>query len=197
MTRAATIALLASSLAITLPAPAAAQIDAATMERDMRDYFAGETSEAWVFLGVGLLTGGVAAYGFTRDSDHAVLQGAAWPLAVVGVIQIAAGIVLFARTPGQVDDLDAQLDADPTAFRTGELTRMQGVNDQFDLLAITEIALMAVGTGLATWGYFDDRPFWTGVGAGLAIQAAAMLVLDLLAATRADHYTASLQAFTP
>jgi hypothetical protein len=196
MTLRLVIAALASA-ALALPAPAAAQIDAATMRRDMHDYFSGETSEAWVFLGTGLLAGGIATYGFTRDDDQAALQGAAWPLAVVGVIQIAAGLVLFARTPGQVDDLDAQLDRDGAAFRTDELTRMETVNDQFDLLAITEIALIVAGAGVATYGFLDDEPFWAGVGAGIAIQAGAMLILDLLAAARADRYTASLEAFTP
>jgi hypothetical protein len=183
--------------ATALPAPALAQIDAPTMRRDMHDYFSGETSEAWAFLGAGVLAGSLAVYGFTRDDDMAALEGAAWPLAVVGAIQLAAGIVLLARTPGQVDDLDAQLDSDEAAFRTEELARMEKVRDQFDLLAITEIALIVAGAGVATYGFLDDEPFWAGLGAGVAIQAGAMLLLDLLASARADRYLASLEAFSP
>lgn len=175
-------------------APASAQLE--TMRADMHDYFDGETAEAWVFLGVGALALGGATYGI-GFSDDPYLEGAGWPVGVVGLIQVAAGLVLLARTPGQVDDLDAQLDSDPSAYRTDELTRMTTVNDQFDLLAIVEVGLIAAGAGLAIWGFLDDEPFAAGLGVGLAAQAAIMLVLDLFAAAHADTYTAALDAFTP
>jgi hypothetical protein len=174
--------------------PASAQVDA--MRADMHHYFDGEAAEAWVFLGVGAIALGGATYGIGFGGDP-YLEGAAWPVGIVGLIQIAAGLVLLARTPGQVDDLDAQLDTDPAAYRTGELTRMTTVNDQFDLLAIVEVGLIVAGAGFATWGFLDDEPFAAGLGLGLAAQAAIMLVLDLFAAARADTYTAALDAFTP
>ena len=188
------VATIFAVLSSAVPAPASAQVDG--MRADMHDYFGGETAEAWVFLGVGALALGGAAYGF-GFSDDPYLEGAGWPVGIVGLIQVAAGLVLLARTPGQVGDLDAQLDTDPAGYRTDELTRMETVNDQFDLLAIVEVGLIAAGAGLATWGFLDDEPFAAGLGVGLAAQAAIMLVLDLVAAARADTYTSAIEAFRP
>lgn len=174
--------------------PAHAQVE--EMRRDMHHYFAGESAEGWVFLGIGTLALGGAAYAAFGTDDEA-LHGAAWPVAIIGAIQLAAGLVLEIRTPGQVDDLDAQLDSAPAEFRDAELTRMEAVAVQFDWLAVTEVALILAGGGLATWALLDDEPFWAGVGIGLAAQAAIMLVLDLFAAARADDYIESLERFTP
>jgi len=183
-----------AAFGLSAPAPASAQVE--EMRDDMHGYFDGETSEGWVFLGVGALALGGATYGIGL-SDDPHLEGAGWPVGVVGLIQAAAGIVLLARTPGQVADLDVQLDDDPAGYRAGELARMEGVNDQFDLLAVIEVGLIVGGAGLATWGFLDDEPTLAGIGVGLAAQAAIMLVLDLIAAARADRYTESLRAFEP
>jgi len=191
--------LLAGLVLLVPAAPAAAQIDAAMMRRDMHTYFDGETSEAYFWLGVGTLAVGSSTLALTL-SDADSLHGAAWPVLAIGVIQAAAGIVLFARTPGQVHDLDAQLDRDAAGFRHDELERIEGVNTEFDVLLWVEAGLCAAGAGLGFYGLArDDRDFdfWTGLGFGLAVQAAVMAIFDGLAAIRADRYTESLHDFTP
>lgn len=176
------------------PSSAEAQVD--QMRADMHGYFGGETTAGWVALGVGVLEVGAAtwAIGF---SDEPYLEGAGWPVGVIGLVAIAAGLVLLTRTPGQVEDLDAQLDSDPAAYREAELERMEGVNDQFDLLAIVEIGLAVVGAGLAVYGLLDDEPFVAGLGLGLTSQAILGFAFDLNAAARADTYTEQLRAFSP
>lgn len=166
------------------------------MRADMHDYFDGETTAAWFALGVGTLALGGATYGLAF-SDNRYLEGAAWPVGIVGLIEVAAGLVLLLRTPGQVEDLDAQLDSDPEAYRAEELERMEGVNDQFDILAIAEIALMAIGVGITTWGLLDDEPFAVGLGIGMTAQFLLGFLFDLNAAARADTYTEQLRAFSP
>jgi hypothetical protein len=175
------------------PPAADAPADTARMRRAMHAYFHGELNEAWAFGTAGIVTvGGGSALLAANDGLY---RGAAFPLAIVGVVQLAAGIVLLARTDAQVAELDRRLDLGKSAFLGLEQPRMQKVRAEFGLLAVTELALMVAGIGLAAYGGArHDHPV-TGIGGGLALQSAAMLAFDAQASTRADTYAAAIDAY--
>jgi hypothetical protein len=201
-------ALIATAIGLARPAaaqeiagaegpPAAPQADAAAQTARMRSamhlYFEGEKREAWAFGGAGVLTaGGGTALFFAKDDFY---RGAAYPVVIVGVIQLAAGIVLLARTDAQVAALDARLDAGKRAFLDLEQPRMNKVRKEFSLLAGIELTLIVAGLGLATYGGAQRDHTLTGIGAGIALQSAAMLTFDMHASTRADAYSAAIGAF--
>ena len=167
--------------------------DTPRMHRAMHAYFDGELREAWAFGGAGVLTLGGGAAMFAAHDDF--YRGAAFPLAIVGVVQLAAGIVLLARTDAQVADLDGRLGRGPRAFLELEQPRMEKVRSEFGLLAVCELALIVGGLGLATFGGARGDHTLSGIGGGLALQSAAMLTFDAHASARADAYFTAISAF--
>jgi hypothetical protein len=180
--------------AATLAAPARAEPVA--MRQAMHDYFAGELAEGWVFAGAGL-AGSAAGAACAFAGQDGVYKGAAWPLVTFGVIQLAAGVVLFVRTDRQVAERDAMLASDPGAFYAFERPRMEPVRREFRWLAIAETALVVVGGGLAAYGGAQREHAIFGFGAGLALESALMLALDGRASARADAYVAALSSPAP
>ena len=169
--------------------------DTQRMRNAMHTYFAGELREAWVFGAAGIVTAGGAAALFAAHDD--LYRGAAFPMAIVGVVQLAAGIVLLARTDAQVSDLDARLDRGKRAFLDLEAPRMQRVRSEFGALEVTELALLVAGLGLASFGGARRDHRLTGIGGGLALQSALMLTFDAHASARAEAYAAEISAYAP
>lgn len=167
--------------------------DAAQMRLDMHTYFAGEKRECLAFGGAGLAAVGLGSGLMSTQSGLA--RGAAYPLLGVALIELVAGVVLFGRTDAQVTHLDAQLTHAPAAFRTAELTRMRRVNAQFRALAAIEGVLMLAGVGLVAVGGIVKEDTATGVGVGLAVQAATLFMLDTFAHDRAISYEEHLRRF--
>jgi hypothetical protein len=169
--------------------------DAATasMRRSMHAYFAGETREAWAFGGAGVLTLGGGGAMFAADDG--LYRGAAFPLVIVGAVELAAGIVLLARTDAQVAEFDRRLDADKRALLSLEAPRMERVQKEFGLLAVAELALIVAGLGVASYGGARGDHTLSGIGGGVALQSAAMLTFDAHASARADTYLTALRAF--
>jgi hypothetical protein len=179
-------------LAVAL-ALAPAALDAPAMTEAMHSYFHGEKWEGPFFAGAGVLAGGAGAFLLAQPSDLA--RGAAWPLLGVGLIQLAAGAVVFFRTDAQVAALDRLLLEDPARYRNDETSRIGRVNTTFRVLIATEIAIAAGGLAAAGAGRVMGSDVVVGIGLGLLAQGLAMLVLDAVAMERADRYTEALDAF--
>ncbi len=162
------------------------------MQQQMQSYFQAEKGESAFFIGFGALAIIAGIVFFTRDVP--ALRGASYPLVLVGLIQVGVGLGVYLRTDKQQADLIAQMQSDRPRFLAEELPRMETVNRNFDLYKIIEIVLLVAGIGLALYGR-NARPLLMGVGAGLALEAAITLGLDLFAEARADRYTEMLRAF--
>jgi hypothetical protein len=65
---------------------------------------------------------------------------------------------------------------------------MAGVSTQFTVLKIVEVGLIAGGATMAYLGWRNGYPRVEGAGIGIAIEAAATLVFDFWAASRAGDY---------
>ena len=163
------------------------------MRREMREYFQGEKAEGVPFVGAGLASFAVGGVLFSRRT--AMARGAAWPVVLIGVIETVAGIVVYSRTDAQVARLDAQLSNDAPGFKRAETTRMERVNTEFDILSWAELGLVVGGLGMTTYGVLAEQDTLTGIGVGIAAQAAVMLMLDLFARERASRYTDALDRF--
>jgi hypothetical protein len=182
-----------SALLFAPVAAAAEPLDQPAMQRELHVHFEGEKAEGVPFMSAGLVAFAVGSFLFSRRT--AIARGAAWPIVIVGVIETAAGLVVYSRTDAQVARLDAQMASDPGGLKKSELARMKRVNLEFVLLKWTELALAVAGVGLTTYGIIRDDDTFKGAGIGLAAQATVMLVLDLFAADRAARYTDALDRF--
>ncbi len=193
--------LIATSLALStilLPTSASAQqvhVEQDRMNRSMEDYFEGERAAGYVFFGQGLVSVGTSAFLFTRQNDMS--RGAAYPVVVVGALEATVGLALMIRTSKQIAVRRRQIAAEPVKFRQDEQKRMNRVIGQFVFLEIVEVASVVTGIGLVTGGELNKKPFLTGIGAGLAVQGAALLGLDFLAERRGKRYLKSIIDFQP
>lgn len=165
------------------------------MTRSMEDYFEGERSAGAVFLGEGLVSMGTSVFLFTRHDEMS--RGAAYPVAIVGTLEAVVGLGLAIRTSKQIAERRAQISNAPAKFQQDERKRMQRVIRQFVFLEVFELASMVTGIGLATAGELNQKPFMTGIGAGLAVQGAAVLGLDFLAERRGQRYLKAIVDFQP
>ncbi len=187
--------LIAIALVVCVATPVRAEepIVARMPERDadpaMRTYFAGERNGGFVLGGMGvagLVAGGVL---YADGGDYA--RGMSYSLLGVGVAHVAAGAFVNLSSAKRVRVFGTSIQREPEAWVVRERKRMRGVSLQFLTLKIVETALIAGGTAVAV-AYKDDRPTLAGVGAGIAIEMAATLVFDIVAARRAHRYRRAL-----
>jgi hypothetical protein len=165
------------------------------MSQVMEEYFAAEKTQAAVFLGIGLAGIGTSAYLFTTDAP--VARSASVPVLVMSLFEVVAGTGVLLRTNAQVAELRVQLERDPAGFRMVERARMAGVMTRFTFVQVTEIALIAAGLGLFSYGKLTHRKGFEGVGVGLAASTSVLLGLDVMAAERGSRYLSALNAFEP
>jgi hypothetical protein len=163
------------------------------MDMQMREYFGGEQSESYVWGAMGAV--GVASGIALALQQERVAHGAAFPLMGIGLLQLALGVGLFVRTPGQVSALADQLQRDPSAFAAAERARMTRVNRGFQWYRPVEQAILVGGAGCVVLGGLNHSEVLIGVGLGTFLEAALMLVLDYFADERAAIYARRLDAF--
>lgn len=157
----------------------------------MEDYFAGEKAGGITLIAMGAAGLGSGGVLLSRDSELA--DGLSYPLLGIGLAHAAAGVFVYVASDRRIDELGVQIARDDKAFANEEYDRMKGVQTQFFVLKIVEGVLIAGGVGLAIYADRDDRPTLSGVGAGIAIEAAATVVFDFIAARRAAGYVDKLE----
>jgi hypothetical protein len=153
----------------------------------MLSYFTAEKQESLLFILVGLIAIGLGIWLWMNGHR---LRSMAFPLVAVAAIQIVVGASVYMRTDGQVAALSVQREAAPAVMQTDEKARMAIVMKNFGLYKIIEIVLLGIGIALVLFMRSSDMA--VGIGAGLIIQSAFMLTLDMFAEFRAETYIAAL-----
>lgn len=176
--------------AVAPPAQPMAQ-PVSALQHDMHDYFRAELRGGIVLMAMGAPA--VALGGGLLTHDSALWRGVAYPLLVIGGLELLGGLFFAARTPAQVRKLDAGLGHSPQAAQAAELARMRRVNKQFTAIQVFEVVLMAGGIVTAAVGSAYKQDTVTGVGLGLSTEAAGLLLFDIFAARRALRFTESLE----
>jgi hypothetical protein len=176
---------------LVLAAPIAAAGDAPSDPAvPMQEYFDGEKRGGLWLLAMGAAGVGSGAYLHSRDTDRAT--GASYSLIGFGAVHLLAGGYVYFASDRRIDAFRRDIDADPGAFVDRERQRVRGVETQFLVLKIVEGVMIAGGIGLAVYGEREDEPTLTGVGVGVAIEAGATLLFDIVASRRAGRYRRAL-----
>ena len=144
-------------------------------------------------MGVGVVAVGIAAYALFASQD-AVLRGAAWPLALVALIQLSVGGGGYVRSPKDIARVQQIVKAEPKRVRSEEIPRMDVVMKNFVLYRWIEIALLVAAILLCAFA--PAASAWRGVGIGLLVQAGLMLALDFFAEQRGSVYLGWLRTLT-
>ena len=163
------------------------------MSGDMRSYYGGERTSAYVVATLALLSVGGGAVLVTRDSDFE--RGLGWPLVALGAIEGIGAIVYAFQVGAEIRHYQGALDRDAAAYRREELEHMRGTTSRFVFYRLTELGLALGGVGVATYGFVANADTWKGVGVGVAAIALPFLVIDTINDARAARYTEHVRGF--
>ena len=153
------------------------------MIKEMTDYFAGEKQESLLFIAVGLVAIGVAAWLWMNGHR---LRMMAVPLVIVALMQLVVGSTVYLRTESQMQGLVAQSQSAPAQFKQDEVSRMQTVMKNFNIYKTIEMMLLVLGVCLIA--FLQRFDIAAGIGAGLVLQAGFTLALDMFAEARGQDY---------
>ena len=162
---------------------------AAEVQDGMARYFAGERAESALLL---LCAAAAAALSGWLVAVRSPYRAMAWPLLLIGLVQLVVGATIFLRTRAQAARLAERLRSSPSTYKTEETSRMRRVQRRFVLYKRIEIVLLALGLAFASVeGY--GRTLYA-VGMGLMLEAGLMLALDLVAERRGQRYLETVVA---
>lgn len=149
-------------------------------------YFGGERAAGLVLIGIAAVAIEVAVTVW-RKSGTVQANSAAVVLALVAAIQLIVGGVVFVRAPQQqAEVVRAVQEGDRPRILSQEIPRLKQVVERFAVYRWIEIGLLVFAVAAVLFARSGSR--WRGVGAGLAPQAALMLLFDHLAEQRAQAY---------
>jgi hypothetical protein len=149
------------------------------------DYFNAEKFESIFFISAGIIATLIGLY-FWFWIKESYFKGMAIALFFIALIQLVVGGTVYVRSPKDIIRVNEMIQNTPEKIQTEEIPRMVSVMKNFQLYRYIEIALICVGVFLFI--YFSKHLFWKGLGLGLAIQSALMLVLDFFAEKRGFEY---------
>lgn len=172
-------------------------------KNDIERYFTAEKNDARIFIIIGITSIVIAILGFLIYKSQA-WKGAALPLIVIGLIQIAVGYSAFKRSDDDRMRMVYAYDMNPSEIKSFELPRMNVVNKNFTTYRLLELGLVIGGLMLVFYNSFFSLPeykqeeeysFSHGLGIALAIQAVILLSTDFFAEKRAAKYTTQIKSY--
>lgn len=150
-------------------------------------YFTEEKISAIVMIILGSISLVLAIF-FLLLIKYSFFKGMAFPLLLIGIIQITVGITIVLKTPGDIIRVEYHMNNEPDKLRSEEFPRMEKVQQNFIIYKCIEIALILLGVILIVGFYNSSQTFWKGLGVGLLLQAGLIFTLDLIAEKRAETY---------
>lgn len=155
----------------------------------IREYFAGEKSEAALILLAGMAALAAALWlWFSIREPFA--RGLAAALLLVAVLGLGVGGTVYFRSDAQAQQLVELRRAEPARFDAEEGPRIRQVVKSFGLYRIA----YAVAVILAlVFVFVLGRPMFHGLAVGLLILAALGFTVDFYAETRAHDYLRALE----
>ncbi|MBX3724111.1 MAG: hypothetical protein KF713_19850 [Turneriella sp.] len=163
------------------------------MRDAMRTYFEKEKTAALIGIGGAIAAGGTGGYLATQGD---LAKGIGYSLIGIGVIGLVVGGSVYLRTDNQLAKLEKQLETTPREYKTFEGARMERVITQFTILKIAELSIFAGGVATTVVGTTQKAELTTGIGIGLMLDAALLLLFDYFADARAQVYMQQIRDFT-
>ena len=161
----------------------------------MKSFYQEEKLSGLGWGGVGLVSAGVGTGFFFAQSQF--LQGMAYPLVIIGGIQIIYGIFLLAASDGRIAKFSKEINQDPYAYVERTTKQLKRQVFLFTLIGWFELLVSTAGIGMVAGGMVANMPVVAGVGLGLLIKGVTMYILDLQARVRYDRQQNNLARYLP
>lgn len=150
-------------------------------------YFTEEKIESLFFIIVGI-SAIFLAFIFWFIIKYSFYKGLAFPLFMIGLIQLVVGTTVYIRSPKDIIKIEQIIKEEPQKILSEELPRTEIVMKNFTVYKVIEMAVILAGIVLFMLFYNSHQLFWKGVGLGLMIQSSLMLILDFIAEKRLENY---------
>lgn len=157
-------------------------------------YFTEEKIESLFFLLIGI-SSILLALIFLFIIKYSLYKGLAYPLLLIGILQVVVGISIYIRSPKDIIRVGQLIQNEPQNIQSNEIIRIDQVIDNFTTYLCIEMSLIIISLSLYIYFYKSPQTFWKGVALGLLIQASLLLPLDLVAKQRAHSYHDALIYF--
>jgi hypothetical protein len=157
----------------------------------IKNYFTQEKIESIFFIFIGMISISFALINWFVIK-YSLYKGLAYPLFVIGLIQLGVGITIYNRSPNDILRVENLFKMETQKIQTEEIPRMEKVIENFLLYKWIEIAFIIIGVILFIYCKNSSAVFWKGIGLGLIIQATIMFSLDIIAEKRATTYLKQL-----
>jgi hypothetical protein len=167
----------------------------AAIDGDLRSYYGGERTSAYIVATLGVIAMGTGAVLVTRSSDFS--KGLGWPLLGLGAIEAIGATAYAFQVGAEITHYEGELARDPGAYRADELSHIQGTSSRFVAYRLSELGLALAGVGMAAYGFASGRDAWKGAGIGVAATALPFLVIDTVNQGRAARYQDDVARFHP
>lgn len=162
------------------------------MEFDfIKTYFTEEKIESLLFIIIGIIAI-TSALVFWFIIKYSLYNGMAYPLLIVGLIQLTVGSIVYLKSDKDIERVEYYINHEPDNVKSIELPRMKMVMKNFTIYKIIEMVLLVCGLVLFFHKKTSSVHFWKGLGLGLILQTSIMLTLDIIAEKRGNHYSTQL-----
>jgi hypothetical protein len=155
-------------------------------------YFTEEKIESLFFIFLGFIAISLA-FIFWFIIKYSFYTGFAYPLLIIGIIQLTVGTTVFFRTESDIKRVEHMIQNESELIGQKELPRMEIVMKNFVIYKWIEIVLILLGIFLYFHFRTSTQVFWKGLGLGLLIQSGIMLSLDFVAEKRGQIYANELK----
>ncbi len=164
------------------------------LQTSIRSFLRGEMRSAMVLILWGVAAFALGAWCWSTQPDL-MLQGASFPMMVFSAIHLATGLMQFVQTRKRAGKL--LVDGVPEQpVLVEEMLRLDIQLPRLKFYRKTTLIIVLIGLAMSLAGSVAGLGrYMAGAGAGLALQAAITLVVDLFAAMRTGLFHHELRRF--
>ena len=148
-------------------------------------YFREEKKESVFFVCLGFVACFIALL-FLLVKKQPFYNAISYVFFAFGLVQLVVGATVYLRCDLDTVRVSHFVEKEIKSIYDYEIPRMELVMKNFLIYSWVEIALLAIG--IVLFLLFESKSFENGLGIGLVIQSATMLVLDSLAVKRGRDY---------
>lgn len=167
------------------------------MEVYLKKYLKSEKQTAWTLLIIGTIA---TVFGLVSVFQYPKLLwlGLGLPFLLLGLLELATGIVRYMTSSRQHQAFGALIRDFPQQFIRTEQHRLSELIKHLDRKRNTELLLLVLGIGMTIVGGISGlSDLSMGIGIGLSIQAAILLIDSLITQWRAGLFQHEVRRFSP